>query len=62
MRKPWQRVSGWARVSNEAAVGNARSAATELSRRRVERQEVELFLQQHRGSPVVEPGAAPRPA
>jgi hypothetical protein len=34
----------WAATSNERAVANARAAATECSRRRVERAEVELFL------------------
>ena len=36
----WQ----WGRASNQRAVDNARAAATELSRRRVERDEVELYL------------------
>jgi hypothetical protein len=40
MVKPWE----WGRASNGQAVTNARSAATELSRLRVEREEVELFL------------------
>jgi len=35
----------WALVSQDGAVANARSAATALSGRRVERQEVELFLE-----------------
>lgn len=46
-------VSGvwrWAVTSNERAVANARAAATECSRLRVERVEVELFLQQLEGS------------
>jgi len=34
----------WAVASNERAVANARAAATECSRRRVERAEVERFL------------------
>ncbi|GAB3783707.1 hypothetical protein GCM10027601_16410 [Nocardioides ungokensis] len=34
----------WSRSSNERAVANARAATTELSRMRVERDEVELFL------------------
>jgi len=34
----------WAAVSNERAVANARAAATECSRIRVERAEVEQFL------------------
>ena len=35
----------WALVSQDGAVANARSAATTLSGRRVERLEVELFLE-----------------
>ena len=57
MWKLWQ----WGRSSNAAAVGNARGAATELSRRRIERQEVELYLNRHQGPRPVA-GAAPRPA
>ncbi len=34
----------WAVTSNERAVANARAAATECSRRRVERAEVEHFV------------------
>ena len=34
----------WAALSNERAVANARAAATECSRLRVERAEVEQFL------------------
>ena len=44
MWKPWQ----WGLGSHEAAVTNAREAATELSRRRVERDDVELYLAQRR--------------
>ena len=57
MWKPWE----WSRRSNEAAVDNARSAATVLARRSVERHEVEIFLLQCQ---VVEPrpGAVTRPA
>ena len=40
MWKPWQLVTR----SNERAVANARTAATELSRMRVERTEVELYV------------------
>ena len=36
----------WAVASNERAVANARAAATECSRLRVERAEVEQFLDQ----------------
>ena len=58
MWKPWH----WAAQSNESAVGNARGAATRLSRLRVERQEIELFLQQHRTVPAAARRAARRPA
>lgn len=34
----------WARQSNDHAVANAREASTALSRLRVEREEVELYL------------------
>jgi hypothetical protein len=40
----------WAVTSNEPAVANARAAATECSRRRVERAEVEQFLAAYAGS------------
>jgi hypothetical protein len=52
--KPWE----WSRTSNEGAVANARAATTELSRLRVEREDVELFLAQSRSRR----GAARRPA
>jgi hypothetical protein len=35
----------WALLGQEKAVANARTAATVLSRRRVERDEVELYLE-----------------
>ncbi len=38
------RFWSWVRASNARAVANARAAATELSRCRVERDEVEIFL------------------
>jgi hypothetical protein len=38
------RLWEWGRRSNASAVCNARLAAIELSRQRVERQEVELWL------------------
>ena len=56
--KPWR----WSQSSNQWAVTNARVASTELSRRRVERQEVDLFLQQHRRTPAVAIAPARRPA
>ena len=40
----------WAVASNERAVANARAAATECSRLRVERAEVEQFLHDHSAS------------
>jgi len=40
MWKPWR----WSTRSNERAVANARAAATELSRLRVERTEIELYV------------------
>ena len=40
MWKPWR----WAHGSHEAALANARGAATELGRRRIERDEVDLYL------------------
>ncbi|MBZ5736860.1 hypothetical protein [Nocardioides mangrovi] len=60
MRMPWD---GWVRrlAGNERAVANARAASVELGRRRVERDEVDLYLRQ-RLAPVVRAGAAPRPA
>jgi hypothetical protein len=42
----------WAVASNERAVANARVAATECSRLRVERAEVEQFLVEHEASIV----------
>ncbi|MFC7497496.1 MULTISPECIES: hypothetical protein [unclassified Nocardioides] len=53
-------IAGWGRRSNERAVANARQASTALSRARVERDEVELYLR-GRGARVPTPGAA-RPA
>ncbi len=44
MWKPWE----WPGASQSAALANARSASTELSRRRLEREDVELFLAGHR--------------
>ena len=35
-------------VSQNRALANARAASTELSRQRVQREEVELFLERHR--------------
>jgi hypothetical protein len=41
MWKPWELATS----SNDRAVANARAAATELSRARVERVEVETYLE-----------------
>jgi hypothetical protein len=45
-------VKTWWRVltSQDQALANAREAATALSRRRVEREEVALFLEEHAAS------------
>jgi hypothetical protein len=48
----------WAVVSNERAVANARAAATECSRRRVELAEVEELLAELTGSTVDVTGMA----
>ena len=42
----------WAVSNNEQAVENARGASTALSRGRVEREEVELFLRERYAEPV----------
>ena len=42
VRKPWKLL-----VSQEASIDNARTASTALSQRRVEREEVEMFLAAH---------------
>ena len=42
MWKPWEAAG---RSSNAVAVANARAAATELSRLRVERAEIELYVE-----------------
>jgi hypothetical protein len=46
----WRSAFLWAVASNERAVANARAAATECSRLRVERAEVEQFLSDWAGS------------
>ena len=46
VRRSWS----WAATSNAVAVDNARLASTELSRRRVEREDVDLFLQERSGA------------
>ena len=44
MWKPWAVAQRAASRSHEAALVNARGAATELSRLRVERVEIELYV------------------
>lgn len=48
MWKPWELVTR----SHERAVANARAATTELARRRVERDEVELYLARKYADPA----------
>jgi len=55
-----RRISGWAQRSQQQAVRNAREATTVLSRRRVEREEVELFLRSRAVAPA--PAGVRRPA
>ena len=57
MWKPWQ----WPRTSNTGALDNARCAATDLSRARVERDDVEIYLRSALGERPVSSGAV-RPA
>ncbi len=54
MWKPWH----WGRLSHEEALANARVASTELSRLRVEREAVELYLNERLAVRAV----APQPA
>ena len=44
MWMPWELANGWATASHATAVENARVAAVECSRVRVERAEVELYV------------------
>ena len=48
--REWRR---WAARSNDRAVANARAATTALSRARVEREEVELYLARRHAAPAV---------
>lgn len=45
------------RLGNRGAIENAHTASTELSRLRVEREEVELFLQHAVAGPASSPAA-----
>ncbi len=42
--RPWAWGSGWGRARHATAIENARMAAVECSRVRVERAEVELYV------------------
>lgn len=53
MWKPW----AWASASQATALANARTASTELSRLRVEREDVELFLADFRPESLLRAGA-----
>jgi hypothetical protein len=53
-------IAGWARRSNERAVANARGAATEASRRRVEAAEVAAYLDGLWNPAAAEPAAVDR--
>ena len=57
MRRRWR----WDVASNARAIENARQASTALSRGRVEREEVELFLRRKYAEPLPATvlGAAP---
>ena len=50
-------IGHWGARSNERAVVNARAATTTLSRLRVEREEVELYLRQRYGVGTTTPVA-----
>ena len=50
-------IGYWGSRSNERAVVNARAATTTLSRLRVEREEVELYLRQRYGVGTTAPVA-----
>ncbi|MCW2795415.1 hypothetical protein [Nocardioides sp.] len=58
MFKTWR----WTRISNERAVANARAAAVDCSRRRLERAEVDRYLTQRALARAAAPGAAQHPA
>ena len=51
MMKPWTVVQRLGTRSHEVALANARNSATELSRLRVERNEIELYVAQRAGRP-----------
>ena len=45
MWTPWRAMLGWGRTSHNAAVDNAREAAVACSRARLERLEIELYVE-----------------
>lgn len=53
----WNVWTAWAAASNRRAIDNARIATTACLRRRVEANEVALYLARHTGAPSAEPGA-----
>ena len=61
-RMPWVRLVEWSVASHVQSIDNARTATTELSRRRVEREEVELYLAETvPGSTTVRPARRSEP-
>ena len=46
MWTPWNAATGWGRASNTTAVENAREAAVVCSRARLERIEIELYVEE----------------
>jgi hypothetical protein len=46
MWTPWSAVTAWGRASNSTAVENARGAAIGCSRARLERVEIELYVEE----------------
>jgi hypothetical protein len=46
MWTPWAAALGWGRTSHETAVENAREAAVACSRARLERLEIELYVEE----------------
>jgi hypothetical protein len=43
---PWSAATGWGRASNSTAVENAREAAIACSRARLERIEIDLYVEE----------------
>jgi hypothetical protein len=59
MWKPWAVAQLVGSLSHEGAVANARGAATELSRLRVERTEIELYVAQRAAHPSKQQAGQP---